>query len=133
FARQLPVELTMANDLPIMLEGGRAHAWVSDVLMYFLDEHAHTPETIDAKGHQGVWIAGDGRADIVVRCEWPIDHLAITAESPIPTTFIASMGGAESIVRMTPHAPVTVNVPASGVRDLNSHAYLLRVQSTEGF
>ena len=30
FARRLPVELTMANDLPIMLECARAHAWFSD-------------------------------------------------------------------------------------------------------
>jgi hypothetical protein len=133
FARRLPVELTMANDLPIMLEGARAHAWVSDVLIYFLDEHAHTPEKIDAQGHEGVWIAGDGRADMLVRCEWPIDHLVITADSPIPTTFIVSMGGERSTVRLAPDKPVVVTLPASGVRDLNSYAYLLQAQSTEGF
>jgi hypothetical protein len=133
FARRLPVELTMANDLPIMLEGIRAHAWVSGVLMYFLDEHAHTPEKVDADGHEGVWIAGDGRADIIVRCEWPIDHLAMTLTSPISTTFIASMGGRAVSVRLAPNTATTVDVPASGVRDLNSYAYLLRAQSTEGF
>src|SRR5262249_36729850 len=88
FARRLPVELTMANDLPIMLEGARAHAWFSDVLMYFLDEHAYSPETIDGEGTRGVWIAGDGRADILVRCEWPIDRLVVTVSSPIRTVFI---------------------------------------------
>ena len=133
FARRLPVELTMANDLPIMLEGGRAHAWFSEVLMYFLDEHAHTPEKIDADGHEGVWIAGNGRADILVRSEWPIDHLRITAQSPIRTTFIVSMGGAESRIAVEPSRPVTFDVPAEGVRDLRSYAYLLRAQSTEGF
>src|SRR5262249_33264006 len=133
FARRLPVELTMANDLPIMLEGGRAHAWVSDVLMYFLDEHAYTPEQVDAAGHQGVWISGDGRDDILVCCEWPIDHLAVTASSPIRTVFTISIGAAEQRVPLQPGQPVTFDVPASGVRDLNSHAYLLSARSSEGF
>ncbi len=133
FARRLPVELTMANDLPIMLEGVRAHSWFSDVLLYFLDEHAHNPETIDAEGHQGVWIAGDGRADILVRCEWPIDHLAVTALSPIKTTFIVSMGGGESRVALEPGRAQTIQVAAVGVRDLRSYAYLLSARSTDGF
>ena len=133
FARRLPVELTMANDLPIMLEGGRAHAWFSDVLMYFLDEHAYTPEKIDESGREGVWIAGNGRADILVRCEWPIDRLEMTVSSPIKTTFIVSMGADEKRVALEPGRPATVDVPAAGVRDLNSYAYLLRAQSTEGF
>ena len=94
FARWLPVEVTMANDLPIMLiEGPRAHSWFNDVLLYFLDEHAYPPEVIDAAGHTGVWIAGDGRADIIMRSDWPIDHLRMTVESRVPTVFIVSAGG----------------------------------------
>ena len=54
FARRLPVELTMANDLPIVLIAGpRAHSWFNDVLLYFLDEHAYPPEVIDARGTCG--------------------------------------------------------------------------------
>lgn len=132
FARRLPVELTMANDLPIMLEGPRAHSWFNDVLMYFLDQHAYNPEVVDKEGHQGVWIAGDGRADIIVRSEWAIDHLTITAASPIRTTFIASMGSGEVSVALAPGKPATFDLPASGVRDLNSYAYLFSAQSTEG-
>ena len=74
----------------------------------------------NAAGTQGVWIAGDGRADILVRCEWPIDHLAMTVSSPIRTVFIASMGAGEVRVPLEPHKPATVDVRASGVRDLNS-------------
>jgi hypothetical protein len=133
FARVLPVELTMANDLPVMLEGARAHSWFNDVLLYFLDEHAYNPEVVDAQGHQGVWIAGDGRADILVRCEWPIDHLTVTATSPIRTTFVVSMGARTVTVPLQPGRAATFDVPAAGVRDLNSHAYLLRARSTEGF
>jgi hypothetical protein len=133
FVRRLPVELTMANDLPIMLDSPRAHIWFSDVLLYFLDEHAHTPEKIDAEGHEGIWVAGDGRADILMRCEWPIDHLRITAESPVRTVFIVSAGGRESQIPVAPGLPTVVDVPTVGVRDLGSYAYLLSAQSTEAF
>ena len=133
FARRLPVEITMANDLPVALEGLRAHYWYSDVLLYFLDEHAYLPEVVDAKGNKGIWLAGDGRADILIRSEWPIEHLTVTATSPIPTVIIMSMGGARSTATLTPGKPVTFEVPASGVRDEHSHAYLLSAQSTEGF
>ena len=133
FARRLPVELTMANDLPVMLEGERAHSWFSDVLLYFLDKHAYNPEVIDKDGHQGVWIAGDGRADILMRCEWPIDHLRVLAESPIPTTLTISVGGSAQRVALTPGKPVTFDVLTYGVRGLQSYAYLLSAQSSEGF
>jgi hypothetical protein len=133
FARRLPVEVTMANDLPIMLEVTRAHIWFSDVLLYLLDEHAYRPEKIDADGHEGLWIAGDGRADILVRCEWPIARLRVTAYSPIRTTVIMSMGSSEARVTLEPERPSTFDVPASGVRDEHSFAYLLSARSTEGF
>ncbi len=134
FARRLPVELTMANDLPVELLGEpRAHTWMSDVLMYFLDEHAYPPETVDAEGHKGVWIAGDGRADILIRCEWEIDRLEMTVRSRVPTTFVASMGDGERSVQLQPDKAATLSVPAVGIRDLRSFAYLLKARSTEGF
>jgi hypothetical protein len=133
FVRRLPVELTMANDLPIMLDAQRAHVWYSDVLMYFLDEHAYNPEIVREDGRKGIWIAGDGRADMIVRSEWPIDHLRMTVESPIQTVFIVSAGAQEIRVPLAPGKPVTVDVPTSGVRAFKSHAYLLSARSTEAF
>jgi len=124
----------MANDLPIMLiEGPRAHSWFNDVLLYFLDEHAYPPEQIDAAGHTGVWIAGDGRADMIMRSDWAIGHLRMTVQSPVPTVFIVSAGGPRVTVPLKPGTAVTVDVPASGVRDLSGYAYLLSARSTEGF
>jgi len=133
FARRLPVEVTMANDLPIMLEGVRAHSWFHDVLLYFLDEHAYNPEPPDANGQDWLWIAGDGRADILMRCEWPIDHLTITAFSPIHTTFTVSAGAGEATVVIAPGKESTFDVRAAGVRDYRSFAYLLRARSSDGF
>ena len=135
FARWLPVEVTMANDLPIMLiEGPRAHSWFNDVLLYFLDEHAYPPEVIDGAGHTGVWVAGDGRADIIMRSDWPIDHLADDGRIARADD-VHRLGGRRrrSRVPLAPDKPVTFDVPASGVRDLSSYAYLLSVRSTEGF
>jgi hypothetical protein len=134
FARYLPVEVTMANDLPIMLiEGPRAHSWYNDVLLYFLDEHAYPPETIDGAGHTGVWVAGDGRADIILRSDWAVGRLRVTAESRVPTVFIISAGAGPLTIPIAPDKPVTFDVPASGVRDLSGYAYLLTARSTEGF
>ena len=134
FARWLPVEITMANDLPIeLIAGPRAHSWFNDVLLYFLDEHAYPPEVIDAAGHTGVWIAGDGRADMIMRSDWPIDHLRMTVESRVPTVFIVSAGAQQIRIPLIPDTPATVDVPASGVRDATSYAYLLSARSTEGF
>ncbi len=97
FARCLPVEITMANDLPVMLrQASRARACVQR-RPAVLPRRAriYRQRSIDSAGHLGVWIAGDGRADILMRSEWPIRSPAVTAVSPIRTTFIVSAGGGE--------------------------------------
>lgn len=132
FARRLPVELTMANDLPVRLDTRlRARIPYGDprVLLYFLDEHAYPPEP------DGMWIAGSGRADIIVRSVEPVDHFKISASSPIRSTFTVSAGGGSRTVQIEPGQPrVEFDVPAgAGVRGLNGYAYLLSARSTEGF
>jgi hypothetical protein len=130
-ARRLPVELTMANDLPLRLaqplRGRIPYGHDPTVLLYFLDRHAFPPEP------PGMWIAGDGRADVIVRSENPIHHLAVTAESPIGTILTISAGAAASKIPIVPGKSIAFDVPASGVRGLNSYAYLLSAQSSEGF
>jgi hypothetical protein len=78
-------------------------------------------------------VAGDGRADILVRCEWPIDHLSMTVLSPIKTTFTVSMGSRTESVALVPDRPATLDVPAAGVYGLKSYAYLLSARSSDGF
>jgi hypothetical protein len=51
-----------------------------------LDQHAYTPEP------EGMWIAGTGRAEILVRSVFPVHHFRVTAASPIRTTFTVSAG-----------------------------------------
>lgn len=131
FARRLPVELTMANDLPVMLDtslrGRIPYGADPQLLLYFLDQHAYPPEPA------GMWVAGDGRAEIIARCEVIVDHLTVTAVSPIRTTLSMSMGKETVTRQLEPRKPVTFDVPASGVRGLNSYAYLLTALSSDGF
>jgi hypothetical protein len=134
-ARRLPVELTMANDLPVALDVSRAHVLYERdpvVLLYFLDERAYIPDDI-AGEPRVVWVSGSGRSDIVLRTERPLDHLKMTAESPIQTTFTVSAGGSVSRIPIVPGQVASFDVPASGVRGLKSYAYLLSVQSSNSF
>jgi hypothetical protein len=134
-ARRLPVELTMANDLPVALDVSRAHVLYSHdpvVLLYFLDTHSYIPEST-AIEPKAVWISGSGRSDIIVRTERPLDHLKMTAQSPIRTVFTVSAGGSASTIPIVPGQIASFDVPASGVRGLKSYAYLLSVRSSEAF
>lgn len=131
FARRLPVELTMAGDLPLMLDtsirGRIPYGQDPQLLLYFLDRHAFPPEP------PGMWVAGDGRADIIVRCEDDLEWLRVTAVSPIQTVLTMSMG-ADTLVRtLQPGVPQTFNLPAEGVRSLNGYAFLMTAMSSEGF
>lgn len=135
-ARRLPVELTMANDLPVALDVSRAHVPYEEeptVLLYFLDERAYIPDQKVPAGQRTFWVSGSGRADIIVRTEQPLDHVVITADSPIHTRLTVSLGGAAQTVEVDPAAPRIVSVPATGVKGLRSYAYLLSVQSSEAF
>jgi hypothetical protein len=131
WARRLPVEVIMANDLPVMLDSRvRGHITYGQnpfVLLYFLDQHAWPPEP------EGMWISGAGRADVIVRSVDPLDRLSITATSPIRTTLVASAGAAESTVPITPGATVTFDLPVTGVKGFRSYFYLLSARSTDGF
>jgi hypothetical protein len=128
--RRLPVELTMANDLPIRLDASRSripYAVNPTVFLYLLDSNAYTPEAA------GLWISGSGRADILIRSDWPLDHLAVTATSPIRTVLTVSAGGSRTSVPLSPGTAAVLNVPTYGAHGLQSYAYLLSAQSSQGF
>ena len=129
--RRLPVELTMFQDLPVMLaQPIRARIeYRNDPMMflYFLDGHAYPPEP------PGMWVSGAGRADIIVRTEQPMHQFAMTAESSISTVLTISAGSGTATIPIVPGKPASFVVPASGVRALHGYAYLLSAQSSEGF
>ena len=132
FARRLPPELIMANDLPQRL-AQPLRAFIQyghdpSVKLYFLDQHAFPPEP------DGIWIAGSGRAEIIVRADQPLHHFVITASSPIRTNFRVSAGAAPANVSIEPGVSQTFEVAAEGVKGYNNmHFYLLSARSSEGF
>jgi hypothetical protein len=134
FARRLPVELSIANDLPVRLDDSRSHVPFGNTLLYFLDERSYLPEQ-NGLGPNGlaVWVSGSGRSDVLVRTEQRPDHLAMTARSPIRTSLTVSAGGETKIVPLDAGKPVTFNLPVSSVRGLESYAFLLSLQSSDGF
>jgi hypothetical protein len=130
--RRLPVELTMYNDLPVMLaqplRGRVMYGRDPFLLLYFLDQNAWPPEP------DGMWVSGAGRADILVRAVAPIDHLAVEAQSPIRTVVTVSLGGAEVRTALEPGRVAAFEVPAGGgVRGRDGYAYLMTAQSSEAF
>jgi hypothetical protein len=140
-ARRLPVELTMANDLPVMvaqpLRARIPYGHDPEVLLYFLDRHAFPPEpvgpAIDGTPRYAMWISGSGRADIIMRSDNALERLQVTAVSPIATNFIVGAGADSMAHQLAPGQPVSFDLPVSGVRGLNSYAYLISARSTEGF
>ncbi|MEQ1909345.1 MAG: hypothetical protein ABMA15_11010 [Vicinamibacterales bacterium] len=141
FARRLPVELTMANDLPVMLaQPPRGHIPYRngrEVLLYFLDSHASPPEPVgtspDGSTLWGMWVSGGGRADIIVRADYPIDAIRVDAESLISTVLTVRMGSSSVSMPIAPKKPISFTVPASGVRGWKDFDYLLSASSSEGF
>jgi hypothetical protein len=130
FARRLPVELTMYRDLPVMLDPmirGQIPYGNPRMLLYFLDHHAFPPEP------NGIWVAANGRADIVVHAADRIDRFTLTAYSPVRTTFTVSAGRSPMTVAIAPDTRVTFSVDATSVRSLTGYTSLLSARSSDGF
>src|SRR6185503_5574428 len=140
-ARCLPVELTMANDLPVRLaQPLRAPIQYRDdpgVKLYFLDENAWPPEPTgenpDGTRIFSIWISGSGRADIIVRSAWPVEHLEMELGSDIATVVTLSAGAGSMTRTLVPKQTQKFNLKTSGVRGFGDYDYLLSVRSTGGF
>lgn len=129
--RRLPVELTMANDLPVRLaqplRGHVQYRTDPGVLLYFLDQNAWPPEP------NGMWVSGSGRADVIVRSATPIMRIEGEAESPIHTALTLTLGADPVTITLEPGIVKTFEVEASGVRGFGDFNYLLTARSTDGF
>jgi predicted ATP-grasp superfamily ATP-dependent carboligase len=81
-----------------------------------------------------MWVSGSGRADVIVRAAWPIDHLEMEVESPI-NTVVTFGAGAGSVTRtLVPRQVLMFDLKTSGVRGYGGdYACLLTVRSTAGF
>ena len=127
--RTLPVELTMVHALPINLDAPRSRVSHGDpaVLLYYLDHNAYLPEP------DGVWIAAQKRADIVVRSGPPLFEVVLTLMSPVKNTVSLQMGGAWRQVDLEPGIRRDITLVPDGVYSRRSWAYLLSVRTDNGF
>jgi hypothetical protein len=141
-ARRLPVELSMANELPVRLaQPLRApiqYRTDPGVKLYFLDQNAWPPEPTgtapDGSRVFSIWVSGAGRADVIVRAAWPLDHLEVEVESPINTVLTLSAGADAVTKRLVPKQIQAFDLKTSGVRGYGGdYSCLLVVRSTEGF
>ena len=140
-ARRLPVELTMANDLPVRLaQPLRApiqYGTDPGVKLYFLDENAWPPEPTglneDGSRKFSMWVSGSGRADVIVRSAWPVDRLRVEVESPIRTVLTLTAGSDPVTRTLVPKQVQAFDLKTSGVRGFGDYDYLLTARSTDGF
>ena len=129
--RLLPVELTMVNDLPIMLDAGRARVRYGQdptLLLYYLDHNAYLPES------PGIWVMGGRRADLIVRTDHrPLETVQVTLNSRIANRVDVELGGDSVSVELEAGRPRTVTLKPRGVYARRSWAYLLSVETRDGF
>jgi hypothetical protein len=128
--RLLPVELTMANDLPIMIDPNRGrvpHGEEPRLLLYFLDDYAARPE------RDGIWIAGAARAELIVRTGEPLRALNVTLNSPVRNEVTLGAGAARRTVTIEPGTTTVVAVPVRARYARQSSACLLSIETARGF
>ena len=129
--RLLPVELTMVNDLPIMLDARRARVRYGQdptLLLYYLDHNASLPEP------PGIWVTGGRQADLIVRTDHrPLETVQVTLTSRVANWVKVELGGDSISVELEAGRPRTVTLKPSGVYARRSWAYLLSVEARDGF
>ena len=128
--RVLPVELTMVNDLPVQLDQGRSRIRYGDdpqLLLYYLDDNAWRPEGA------GIWVAGESRADIIVRTFPPLAELEITLRSPVANAATVTVDGSRLHTELTPNETMTLRVPIDGVFARGAQTFVLTVETESGF
>ncbi len=128
--RWLPVELTMVNDLPIMVDQVRSRVVYQEdptVLLYFLNDDAYLPEG------SRIWIGGGSHGDIIMRTDGPITSLRVTLSAPVDNEVTVRIGGSEATVDVQAGVPTQVTLTPRGVFSRESWAYLLSVTTRDGF
>lgn len=128
--RLLPVELTMANDLPVNLNTPRTRIPYSEnptVFLYFLDGRTYLPETV------GIWVAGGGTSQLIVRTDVSLEALEMRLRSPGRNRVRVAAGGPAVNVDLHPGEPVMIRAETRGVYAKQSWAYLLSIRTRNGF
>jgi hypothetical protein len=146
--RWLPAELTMLNDLCAFTEGWRKKRPYGDTegdaatgrraapdayYLYFLGDGTWGKDLFQAR--PGFWLAGGGRAEVVLRALEPVRRMEVTLQGgPVGDEVTLVAGGATHRVSLGPWEPrtVAVEVARPGFAYYDSFLHTLRFRSRRG-
>jgi len=127
--RWLPIELTMMNDLPVMVDPGRGHVVFGNdprILLYFMDDAAWPTE-------EGFWVAGAADAEIVVRAGERLHGLMLTIYAPQPNVVRFDAGAGRQTLTLARGETTKLFLPATSKLSRGGFAFVVSVQTDRGF
>jgi hypothetical protein len=127
--RALPIELTMVNDLPVMVDSGRGHVpFGTDprILLYFMTADAWPDE-------EGFWVAGAANAEVVVRAGEPLRGLTVSVHAPQPNTVRLDAGAGATTLSLARGETTKIFLPARPRISRGGYAFVLSAGTDRGF
>src|SRR5215472_13302166 len=101
--RRLPIELTLADNLPVRLDLQRSRLDLDNGLLYLMDENAFLPEQT-----KRFWVAGAARAEMILRTDRAIDRATLQLHSAVANHVTVSLGRGHASVDLAPESDATV-------------------------
>ena len=128
--RLLPIELTLADNLPVRLDLNRSRLDLDSALLYEMDENAFLPEQT-----KRFWVAGSARAEMILRTDRPIEKATLSLHAGVANHVTVTLGRARASIDLQPEGSGTIVLdPGSGAAyNGGSRAYLFTVTTTNGF
>lgn len=127
--RQLPVELTMLNDLPILLDPRRGRVPFGsppDMYLYFLDDNSWRDGT-------RLWTRGGATAQFVARTVGPVTALRLTLISPVENSVRVSVGSRSQTQALRAGESITLTLASHGKYTRDSRGHLVSIHAARGF
>lgn len=127
--RWLPIELTMMNDLPVMVDPGRGHVVFGNdprILLYFMDDAAWPTE-------EGFWVAGRADSEIVVRAGERLQGLMLTVHSPQPNVVHVDAGAGRQTLTLARGETTRLFLPAASKLSRGGFAFVVSARTERGF
>src|SRR5262249_35700227 len=131
--RRLPIELTLADNLPVRLDLQRSRLDLDNGLLYLMDENAFLPEQT-----KRFWVAGAARAEMILRTDRAIDRATLQLHSAVANHVTVTLGRARASIDLRPDGDGAVVLePGPGnlffAEGHASRAYDFVVTTTNGF
>jgi hypothetical protein len=128
--RLLPIELTLADNLPVRLDLQRSRLDLDGALLYEMDENAFLPEQA-----KRFWVAGAARAEMILRTDRSIAKATLSFHSAVANHVTVTLGRARATIDLAGDGDGTIVLePGPGAAyNGGSRAYVFTVTTTNGF